>query len=67
MSEATRPRRNGDGDATFQACGGEAGIRRLVETFYREMETLHEARRLRRMNSSDMKPAIDKLATFHCG
>ena len=29
----------GEGDATFQAVGGETGIRRLVDAFYDIMET----------------------------
>ena len=57
----------GEGDATFQACGGEAGIRRLVESFYAMMDGLPEARRIRRMHPRDLTLAIDKLDCFLCG
>ena len=57
----------GDGDATFQACGGEAGLRRLVETFYAHMDSLPEARRIRDLHPSDLSISIDKLARFLCG
>jgi hemoglobin len=57
----------GDGDATFQACGGEAGILALVEAFYREMDSLPAARRIRKMHPPDLALSIDKLATFLCG
>jgi len=57
----------GEGDATFLACGGEEGIRRLVESFYRVMDTAPEAERIRRMHPSDLRLSIDKLVTFLCG
>ena len=28
----------GEGDATYRACGGEAGIRKLVDAFYDHMD-----------------------------
>ena len=37
----------GDGDATFQALGRESGIRGLVESFYRIMDSAQEAERIR--------------------
>lgn len=64
---SSKARAYGDGDATFQACGGEEGIRRLVESFYRVMDTLPEAQRIRRMHPSDLQLSIDKLVTFLCG
>jgi hemoglobin len=57
----------GDGDATFQACGGEAGLRRLVESFYAQMASLPEARTILRMHPEDLTTSIDKLARFLCG
>lgn len=54
-------------DASFQAAGGEAGIRTLVERFYYWMDTLPEARRIRRMHPSDLEISTDKLARFLCG
>lgn len=60
-------RRYGDGDATHQALGGIEGIRRLVVAFYEEMDTLPEARRIRRLHASDLTVSIDKLARFLSG
>lgn len=57
----------GEGDASFRAAGGEAGIRRLVEDFYRLMDELPEARRIRALHPEDLEMSIDKLARFLCG
>jgi hemoglobin len=66
----TKPRalrRYGEGDASFQAAGGEAGIRRLVDDFYQQMDTLPEARVIRAMHPRDLTVSRDKLARFLCG
>lgn len=57
----------GDGDASYRAAGGEAGIRRLVDDFYQEMETVLEARRIRAMHPEDLTISRDKLTRFLCG
>ena len=57
----------GQGDATFQACGGEAGLRRLVEAFYAEMAARPEARTILTLHPEDLTTSIDKLARFLCG
>jgi len=57
----------GDADATFQACGGEAGLRRLAEAFYAAVDTLPEASRIRALHPPDLSLSIDKLARFLCG
>lgn len=57
----------GDGDATFQACGGEAGLRRLVEDFYEIMDSLPQAKGIRDMHPASLERSIDKLARFLCG
>jgi len=57
----------GTGDASFRAAGGEPGIRRLVEAFYRFMDALPEARTIREMHPDDLETSIDKLARFLCG
>ena len=57
----------GTDDASFRACGGEAGIRKLVEDFYACMEVLPETRRIRDMHPKDLTTSIDKLARFLCG
>jgi hemoglobin len=69
MAETERhlERAYGDGDATYQACGGEEGIRRLVETFYGVMDSLPAARRIRKLHPADLQLSIDKLVCFLCG
>lgn len=57
----------GVGDASFQAAGEEAGIRRLVDAFYDAMESLPEAAVIRAMHPQDLTMARDKLARFLCG
>ena len=57
----------GDGDATFRACGGVDGIRRLVEAFYFEMDSLPKAKRIRDLHPRDLTVSIDKLARFLSG
>ena len=57
----------GEGDATHRALGGVDGIRRLVECFYDEMDTLPAARRIRALHPADLELAIDKLARFLSG
>lgn len=61
------PRAYGDGDASFQAAGGVAGLRRLVDEFYRQMDTLPEAAGIRAMHPADLSAAADKLHRFLCG
>ena len=69
MLEDERPldRAYGDGDATYQACGGEKGIRQLVESFYGVMDSLPAARRIRALHPADLQLSIDKLVCFLCG
>lgn len=57
----------GQGDASFRAAGGEAGIRQLVDDFYDEMATLPEAERILHMHPKDLEISRDKLARFLCG
>jgi hemoglobin len=57
----------GDGNATFQACGGEVGIRNLVDAFYDLMTTEEKFANLRSMHPSDLAISRDKLARFLCG
>lgn len=65
MSTDVRP--YGTGDASFQAAGGREGIRELVDEFYRVMDTLPGARRIRGMHPADLEIARDKLTRFLCG
>jgi len=57
----------GEGDSSFQAAGGEEGLRRLVDGFYDAMEILPEAKRIRDMHPQDLTESKDKLARFLCG
>ncbi len=57
----------GMGDASFQAAGGESGIRRLVDAFYDIMETEAAAAQVRAMHPADITTSRDKLARFLCG
>jgi len=57
----------GDGDATFQALGGEPGIRSLVESFYRLMDSMEETKRIRDLHPSDLSESTEKLICFLCG
>ncbi|MBY4678211.1 group II truncated hemoglobin [Marinobacterium arenosum] len=66
ISDPNQPR-YGDGDISFQAAGGEAGIRKLVDAFYDAMEQLPEARRIRAMHPDNLDESRDKLASFLCG
>jgi hemoglobin len=56
----------GEQDASFLAAGGEAGLRKLCEVFYREMDTLPEAQGIRAMHNDDLSTMIDKLTLFLC-
>jgi hemoglobin len=57
----------GHQDTSFQAAGGEEGLRRLVDRFYEEMCTLPEAAGIRKMHADDLTEVKDKLARFLCG
>jgi hemoglobin len=56
----------GTGDATYVAVGGEAGIARLVATFYGYMATLAEATRIRDMHEVGFGQSPEKLRVFLC-
>ena len=57
----------GVGDASYQAAGQEAGIRKLVNAFYSVMGDLPEAQKIREMHPDDLEESRDKLARFLCG
>lgn len=53
-------------DASFLAAGGIAGIEKLVDDFYDQMEVLSEAKKIRAMHPDDLTVSRDKLARFLC-
>lgn len=57
----------GTGDASFQAAGGEAGIRQLVDKFYDHMSTDDRFATIYAMHPEDKGVSRDKLARFLCG
>lgn len=54
-------------DASYQAAGQLAGLTKLVNDFYDQMETLPEAARIRAMHPADLTESRDKLALFLSG
>lgn len=57
----------GFSDTSFKAAGEEAGIRKLVDDFYRFMDELPEAKVIREMHKTDLTSSRDKLTLFLCG
>jgi hemoglobin len=56
----------GEGDTTFQAAGGEAGIFGLVNIFFDLMRDRPEYREIWDMHPEDKIVSRDKLARFLC-
>lgn len=61
------PSAYGQGDTSFRAAGGEAGLRRLAEAFYAAMERRPDATVIRAMHPDNLDESTDKLARFLCG
>lgn len=57
----------GTKDASYQAAGGIEGIRRLVDDFYRIMDSWPPAQGIRKMHAADLAMPRDKLACFLSG
>lgn len=57
----------GQGDTSYQAAGGEAGIRKLVDAFYQQMTTRTEAIEILAMHKADLNVIKDKLTVFLIG
>lgn len=51
----------------FDALGGEAGIRALVDHFYDLMETASEAATIRRLHAASLKRSREKLFEYLTG
>jgi len=54
-------------DASYMAAGEESGVRKLVDEFYLQMETLEEGKPIRAMHKEDLEVIKDKLALFLMG
>lgn len=57
----------GTGDASFEAAGGELGIRHLINAFFDRMGTDSRFARIYGMHPADKSISRDKLARFLCG
>ncbi len=57
----------GFSDNSFKAAGEAAGIRQLVDDFYRLMNELPEAKIIRAMHKDDLTNSRNKLTLFLCG
>lgn len=57
----------GTGDASFQAAGGVAGLRQLVDAFYDRMSNDERFATIYAMHPEDISVSRDKLARFLCG
>ncbi|MGO8915047.1 MAG: group II truncated hemoglobin [Stellaceae bacterium] len=51
-------------DTPFSLIGGEAGVDRLVETFYRRMDALPEARGIRALHRADLTSTKSVLKLY---
>ncbi|MDH4125330.1 MAG: group II truncated hemoglobin [Gammaproteobacteria bacterium] len=60
-------RKYGIGDASYQAAGGETGIRKLVDEFFDRMGSDARFRQIYDMHPADKDLSRDKLARFLCG
>ncbi|MGX5173475.1 group II truncated hemoglobin [Aliikangiella sp. IMCC44653] len=59
--------RFGQLDASFQAAGGEQGVRQLVDDFYDNMQSIKRAKAILEMHPADLEVSRDKLFRFLCG
>ncbi|NNF16766.1 MAG: group II truncated hemoglobin [Gammaproteobacteria bacterium] len=57
----------GKGDASFQAAGGVAGLRQLVDSFFDRMSSDARFAVIYAMHPPDRESSRDKLARFLCG
>jgi hemoglobin len=57
----------GTGDASFQAAGGETGLRRLIDMFFDRMGTDARFATIYALHPDDKEVSRDKLTRFLCG
>ena len=58
---------DGNGVNSYRAAGELAGITRLVDAFYANMDDFPEARVIRNMHPEDLTESRNKLTYFLCG
>ncbi len=51
-------------DSSYKAAGEETGVRKLVDEFYQQMETLEQGQHIRAMHKDDLNVIKDKLSLF---
>lgn len=51
----------------YERIGGEQGVRRLVQSFYRHMDELAEVKSIRGMHAKSLKASGEKLFMFLSG
>jgi hemoglobin len=51
-------------DSSYKAAGEEVGVRKLVDEFYRQMETQEHGHHIRAMHKDDLHTIKDKLSLF---
>ncbi len=54
-------------DASFQAAGGEVGVKKLVNDFYDFMQQIPQANKVLNMHPQPLDTSRDKLFRFLCG
>jgi len=54
-------------DSSYKAAGEEAGVRKLVDDFYQQMETQKRGQHIRAMHKEDLHIIKDKLSLFLIG
>lgn len=57
----------GFADTSFQAAGGDAGLQRLVDVFYRIMDQSSIGQHARRLYPADLEEPRARLTAFLCG
>jgi len=60
-------RNNNPRPTLYDQVGGDAGVRKLVQRFYDEMDSNPAAAEVRQMHPSDLQSSIDKLYEFLSG
>ena len=65
--QVTQQESYGKGDATYQAAGGQVGIRRLVDCFFDIMASDPHYATIYQWHPEDKETSRDKLALFLCG